>query len=87
MKTHKLKIWPREFKAVKDGLKSFEFRRDDRDYQVGDALLLREWTQVAGYTGRTLETKITYKLDRTDFGLPEGFCILSFVIESKARAE
>lgn len=40
--THDLKILPRYFDAVEDGSKPFEVRRNDRDYQVGDILLLRE---------------------------------------------
>ncbi len=40
---HELKTWPGPFKAMKDGLKHFEFRRNDRDYKEGDILFLNEW--------------------------------------------
>lgn len=41
--SHKLKTWPDYFQAVWEGRKKFDLRRDDRDYQVGDMLLLREY--------------------------------------------
>lgn len=39
---HDLKILPQFFDSVDDGSKPFEVRRNDRDYQVDDILLLRE---------------------------------------------
>lgn len=85
-KVHELKIWPREFEAIKSGLKSFEFRKDDREYKVGDSILLREWTKINGYSGRKIEAKITYILSKTDFGIPYGYCILSITIKTDLEA-
>lgn len=44
---HELKTWPQEFAATLRGDKTFEFRRYDRPYCVGDVLVLREWVPVA----------------------------------------
>lgn len=43
MKTHELKIWPQFFEAVKSGVKTFELRVNDREFQTGDMVRLVEW--------------------------------------------
>jgi hypothetical protein len=40
---HELKCWPPYFERLLDGSKTFEVRKDDRGYQTGDWLVLREW--------------------------------------------
>jgi hypothetical protein len=84
--THELKCHPEPFQAVKRGDKLFEFRKDDRDFRVGDTLRLREWIPDGGwingykvwghYTGRECARTITYII-REGFGIPEGYCIMS----------
>lgn len=68
--THELKIWPDFFQAVLNGKMKFQLRRNDRDYQVGDQLLLKEWnpepTQSCvkqGYTGREVLVRVDYIMD------------------------
>ena len=62
-RTHELKIAPRYFRLIQDGLKTAEFRRADRDFQVGDELLLREFNSVnkpyANYTGNVIFCLVT----------------------------
>lgn len=69
---------------MKQGLKRFEFRKDDRGYEVGDVLTLREWDPATEqYTGDDILRIVTYKLDGGKFGLPDGYCIMSVkVVES-----
>jgi len=43
VKVHDLKCWPREFRHVRDGLKPFEVRLNDRNFQEGDVVILREF--------------------------------------------
>lgn len=65
---HDLKIAPAYFDAVADGSKPFEVRFNDRNYKVGDTLLLREYVEEQGhYTGRTLDRLVTYVLDNKNF--------------------
>lgn len=59
---HELKELPLYFDAVRAGKKSFELRKADRDFRVGDYLALNEWTEKDGYTGRSILAKITYAL-------------------------
>ncbi len=40
---HELKIWPQFYCRVADGSKTFEVRENDRHFQSGDAVVLREW--------------------------------------------
>jgi hypothetical protein len=43
MKTHNLKTWPEYFKLVKNDIKKYEFRKNDRNFEVGDLLVLEEF--------------------------------------------
>ena len=60
-KTHHLKVYPEYFCAIIDGTKPFEVRKDDRGFEVGDALILREWNDES-YTGRAVRSAVTYIL-------------------------
>lgn len=59
--THALKTWPYYFVPVLHGIKTFEIRKNDRDFKEGDQLLLREWDpRSEDYTGRECVRWITY---------------------------
>lgn len=73
--THCLKTWPDYFKDVKEGRKSFELRRADREFEVGDTVILQEYDpDKSRYSGKELHKRIIYILG--DFaGLNAGYCI------------
>jgi uncharacterized protein YqfB (UPF0267 family) len=86
VKIHELKIWPEFFDAVLSGAKTFDLRKNDRDFQVGDVLKLREWAPAGHfYTGKEVIALISYILEhRPDagcaatYGLKPGYVILAF---------
>jgi hypothetical protein len=62
---HVLKIWPEYFDDVDSGRKPFEVRRDDRGYELGDLLCLREWDRHDHeHTGRATWKRVTYIMRR-----------------------
>lgn len=78
-KIHELKILPKYFNEVASINKQFELRKDDRDYKVGDYILLKEY-ENGEYTGRESGClKITYILRNCpEYGLMDGYCILGW---------
>lgn len=75
-KVHHLKTWPQQFDAIKARLKPFEFRKNDRDYQVGDTLCLLKWNpEHEQFTGESQSVDVIYMLSE-GFGIPEGYCIM-----------
>lgn len=84
-KIHDLKILSEYYSAVVSGAKKFEVRYNDRDYKVGDILLLREF-DGSFYTGRKTCVKVTYVLHGGAYGLAEGYVILSILKLKNQRA-
>lgn len=73
---HELKTEQAYFSEVWDGKKRFEIRKDDRNFEVDDTLVLRE-IQHNDYTGNCVLAKITYM---TDFMQQEGYKVLGIEI-------
>jgi hypothetical protein len=73
MNKHDLKIYPRYFKAVAEGKKTFEIRKNDRGFFAGDLVVLHEYDGEA-YTGRSILKKITYL---TDYAQEDGYVVFS----------
>lgn len=76
--THELKTWPKFFDAVVSGAKNFEIRKNDREFMVGDILLLKKYdNEKDEYMGEEIYLEITYILPcGSNFGIEEGYCIM-----------
>lgn len=73
---HSLKVLPEYYKEIVNGKKTFEIRKNDRKYQVGDKLILKEW-DGENYTGNITKKEITYILDDNS-----GFVLTGYVVMS-----
>ncbi len=90
-KTHELKCWPEYLRPIASGRKTLEIRKNDRDFQEGDVLWLREYIPPhfeAGFdpdkdarrhcreTGRDCRVLVTHILRYRQF-VPEGYVAMS----------
>lgn len=79
MKTeHELKCRPEFFYRLSIGQKTFEIRKNDRDYQVGDILILREWNEDDGYIDYStpLRREVVYI---SDFAQQPGYVVMGLI--------
>lgn len=82
---HNLKTLPGYFKEVMEGNKTFEIRKDDRGFKVGDVLLLKEWREgseidrigIGVYTGREVPVYVSYIFTGGFYGVKEGYCVMA----------
>ncbi|HUW47001.1 MAG TPA: DUF3850 domain-containing protein [Dehalococcoidia bacterium] len=75
---HELKTWPLYFEALINGMKNFEIRFNDRDYQIGDTLILKEFNiEMQIYTGRVTRRRVRY-IFREEFALQKGYICMGF---------
>lgn len=83
MTVHTLKLQEPYFTDVAEKKKTFEIRKNDRDYKVGDILLLYLYPQPNKDKLGKIKAEITYILkDIPQFGLMEGYCILGIKVKS-----
>lgn len=80
--THELKTWIKYYQRIFEGSKTFEVRKDDRDFQIGDFLTLKEYdNDKKEYTGRQQSIYVTYVLRGGIFGIEEGYCVMSIKLD------
>lgn len=76
MVTHELKTKPEYFERTIRGDKDFEVRYNDRDFQSGDMIVLREYDENnAVFTGRQKKGIIKYILHSFP-GLNDNYVVL-----------
>lgn len=78
---HIVKIKKQYFVKLLSEEKTFELRKNDRNYKVGDVIILKE---IDDYDlkfpfnrGREVKAEITYILKGPVYGLETGYCILA----------
>jgi hypothetical protein len=75
---HTLKTWTEPFEFVWDGRKTYEIRKNDRDFNVGDIVKLAEWDrEKEEFTGRYIRGPITYPTSGA-WGIPDELIVFSF---------
>lgn len=74
-KVHHIKLGATFFEEVASGEKTFELRKNDRDYKKGDILEMMEFKDGKN-TGRTVRVLVTYILEEFA-GLEDGYCIMA----------
>jgi hypothetical protein len=80
-KIHELKTFTQFFQPILDGYKTFEIRLNDRDFHVGDLIILSEIDPDNCLdTGRKSAFRITYILTSDDFhGISHGYVCMSII--------
>ena len=90
--THNLKLESKYFGDVVNGVKSFEIRQNDRDFNVGDYIILKRYDPKTGYVklvddslvktdsdgADNVKVKISYI---TDYAQKDNYIVMSIVLE------
>lgn len=77
MTTHRLKCWTEFYNETAAGRKKAELRFNDRDFKVGDWLILQDFDPVKeSFSGREVSVEVTHVLANTPH-LKPGYVLLS----------
>jgi len=75
---HELKTWTEHYQNVVRGLKPWEIRLNDRNYQIGDTLVLKEYfPNLEKYSGEETKVEVIHILHGGNFGIEKGYCIMT----------
>lgn len=90
--THELKTNDEFMYDIAKGLKSFEVRKDDRGFVIGDMLLLQggnlggagmtDYDLTFIYSGKVIEAEVTYILTGGKWGIEKGYCVLGIKVRN-----
>lgn len=85
---HELKLHPRYFLRKAQGIKTFEIRKNDRDFQVGDTVIYKEYDSEIGWPDHgvydTLVCEITYI---STFEQKDGYCVFADRVKEQQNEE
>lgn len=73
---HELKIDHEFFVPILNNIKTFEIRKNDRDYKEGDIIILKELNEnKTSFTGRYVKAIITYI---SEYEQKDNYIVFSF---------
>lgn len=88
--THELKTNDEFMVDLASGIKSFEIRKNDRTFQVGDTLILRggnlggygmtDHDLTFVYSGKEVTASVKYIIGGGQFGVYPDYCIMAIKI-------
>lgn len=84
---HELKIQATMFNDVALGKKTAELRLDDRNFRVGDFLVLKKLPAGAAWHENDLPTEVVCRIShivKGGYGLKSGYVMLSLKLVSRA---
>lgn len=85
---HDLKCEPGVWESLRLGDKPFEVRFNDRDFKVGDDLLLRSYSpETQTYTGEWILARVGYILTDTKYGMKDGYVIMAIKQVTSGRRD
>ena len=76
---HNLKILPEYYLELVSGAKTFELRKDNRNYQIGDTVVFSILNSDGIITPSNTIWKITYVIRGGQYGLDKEYCIFSLI--------
>lgn len=79
MAIHRLKTLSPYFQDIKSGNKTFEVRKNDRDFQINDALYLIEILNDGTETGDYILCSCIYILYGGQYGIKEGYVVMGIM--------
>jgi len=79
-RVHELKIYAKYWDDIYSGRKTFEIRKNDRDYKEDDILVFRKYDPATDSTDKNwvLICRVTYITDLKDIGL-DGYVGMSII--------
>lgn len=78
---HTIKTWDEYMMDIASGKKTFEVRKNDRNYEVEDKLILQGFDNTnKKYTGKWIIADVVYILHGGQFGIEEGYCVMGIKV-------
>lgn len=84
---HRIKLWSEFAGHIMEGSKTYEVRKDDREYEVGDLLVMVEVDrETEAPTGWELRAWVIHKTPGGRFGIAPDYCVLGIEFIRADRA-